>query len=251
MSKTFHVEMIKPSHYDDEGYVIQWWKASIPSNSLASLFAIVQAAAENHPLGPDVTITFDGWDECNSVISVDRVAKRIQAAGAGIVFLVGVQSNQFPRAVDLGRTFRARGIDVVIGGFHVSGCLSMLDGLPPDLQEALDLGITLYAGEAEERMEALLQDAHAGALKPVYNYLNDLPTLQGAVAPFLPPERLQRYSPPIGSFDAGRGCPFQCSFCTDHQCAGPQVPPPHRRRCRGAAARASGRGRDSLLHHRR
>ena len=63
-------------------------------------------------------------------------------------------------------------------------------------------------------MEALLQDAHAGALKPVYNYLNDLPTLQGAVAPFLPPERLQRYSPPIGSFDAGRGCPFQCSFCT-------------------------------------
>jgi len=31
---------------------------------------------------------------------------------------------------------------------------------------------------------------------------------------YMPPQRLQRYSPPIGSFDAGRGCPFQCSFCT-------------------------------------
>jgi radical SAM superfamily enzyme YgiQ (UPF0313 family) len=214
MPQTFHVEMIKPSHYDDDGYVIQWWKASIPSNSLASLFAIVQAAAENRPLGSDVTITFDGWDECNTVIREDRVADRITAAGGGIVFLVGVQSNQFPRAVDLARSFRARGIDVVIGGFHVSGCLSMLTTLPPDLQAALDLGITLFAGEAEERIESLLQDAYRGELKPIYNYLNDLPSLQGAIAPLLPAERLVRYSPPIGSFDAGRGCPFQCSFCT-------------------------------------
>jgi hypothetical protein len=42
----------------------------------------------------------------------------------------------------------------------------------------------------------------------------DLPGLQGAVAPYLPPERLQRYSPPIGSFDADRGCPIPCSFRT-------------------------------------
>ena len=51
-------------------------------------------------------------------------------------------------------------------------------------------------------------------LQPIYNFLAELPALDGAAAPYLPPERLQRYSPPIGSFDAGRGCPFQCSFCT-------------------------------------
>ena len=51
MPQAFHVEMIKPSHYDDDGYVIQWWKASIPSNSLASLYAIVQDAAERRVLG--------------------------------------------------------------------------------------------------------------------------------------------------------------------------------------------------------
>ena len=214
MAQAFHVEMIKPSHYDDDGYVIQWWKASIPSNSLASLYAIVQDAADRRVLGDAVRLTFDGWDECNTIISEDRVARRIAAAGEGIVFLVGVQSNQFPRAVDMARAFRRRGLNVVIGGFHVSGCLSMLDDLPWDLQEAIDLGVTLFAGEAEGHIDTLLQDAFANRLQPIYNFLADLPGLQGAAVPYLPPERLQRYSPPIGSFDAGRGCPFQCSFCT-------------------------------------
>ena len=206
--------MIKPSHYDDEGYVIQWWKASIPSNSLASLYAIVQDAADRHVLGDDVALTYDGWDECNTVISEGRVARRIAEAGAGIVFLVGVQSNQFPRAVDMARNFRVYGLNVVIGGFHVSGCLSMLDELPSDLQEAIDLGVTLFAGEGEGNIDTLLRDAFANHLQPIYNFLEDMPGLQGSPAPYLPPERLQRYSPPIGSFDAGRGCPFQCSFCT-------------------------------------
>jgi hypothetical protein len=214
VAQAFHVEMIKPSHYDDDGYVIQWWKASIPSNSLASLYAIVQDAADRRVLGDDIALTFDGWDECNSVISGNRVARRIAASGAGVVFLVGVQSNQFPRAVDMAREFRARGLNVIIGGFHVSGCLSMLDDLPWDLQEAINLGVTLFAGEAEGHIDTLLQDAYANRLKPIYNFLADLPGLQGAAVPYLPPERLQRYSPPIGSFDAGRGCPFQCSFCT-------------------------------------
>jgi hypothetical protein len=206
--------MIKPSHYDDDGYVIQWWKAAIPANSLASLYAIVRDAAERYVLGGEVQLTFDGWDECNAVISADRVAGRIAKAGSGVVFLVGVQTNQFPRAVDMAGELRARGLNVVIGGFHVSGCLAMLDELPADLQEALALGITLFAGEAEGHIDELLRDASANRLKPVYNFLADLPALQGAAVPYLPPKRLQRYSPPIGSFDAGRGCPFQCSFCT-------------------------------------
>ena len=209
---TFHIEMIKPSHYDDDGYVIQWWRAQIPSNSLASVYAIVQDAAQRRVMGEDTDITFDAWDECNTVISVDKVAARI--GNNGIVFLVGVQSNQFPRAMDMAREFRARGLNVVIGGFHVSGCLSMLPEMPWDLQEAIDLGIVLYAGEAEGHIDTLLRDAHANRLQPVYNFLNDLPGLQGAVTPYMPKERLQRYTPPIGSFDAGRGCPFQCSFCT-------------------------------------
>jgi hypothetical protein len=215
MAPRFHVELIKPSHYDDDGYVIQWWKASVPSNSLASLYAIVLDAAQRRVLGDEVTLTLDAWDECNCVIAPAQLARRIRRAEAGgIAFLVGVQSNQFPRAMDIARDLIARGVRVVIGGFHVSGCLAMLSELPPDLREALDLGITLFAGEAESHIDTLLQDAFAGRLKPLYNFMRDLPDLDGAPSTFLPPEKLSRYSPPIGSFDAGRGCPFECSFCT-------------------------------------
>jgi len=31
----FSLVLIKPSHYDDDGYVIQWFRSAIPSNSLA------------------------------------------------------------------------------------------------------------------------------------------------------------------------------------------------------------------------
>ena len=61
-----------------------------------------------------------------------------------------MQSNQFHHALDLAREFRAAGLPVVIGGFHVSGCLSMLKEIPPEIQEALDIGCSLFAGEAEE-----------------------------------------------------------------------------------------------------
>ncbi|MGL4966805.1 MAG: hypothetical protein ACRC67_36630 [Inquilinus sp.] len=177
----FHVELIKPSHYDDDGYVIQWWKASVPSNSLASLYAIVLDAAERCVLGSEVWVTLSAADECNTLISPRQVAHRLARAEAGaIVFLVGVQSNQFPRAMDLARDLRGRGVAVAIGGFHVSGCLSMLLNLPADLQEALDLGIILFAGEAEGHIDQLLRDAHAGTLQPIYNFMDDLPSLDGA-----------------------------------------------------------------------
>jgi len=150
--QTFKIVLIKPSHYDADGYVIQWWRSLVPSNSLASVHGLLAACNSEKALGPDVTIEVEAYDECNTVIGVRKIVKAIRTAGAGFVGLVGVQSNQFPRALDLGRQFRAAGIPVVLGGFHVSGCLSMLPELPADLKEALDLGVTLYAGEGEGRM---------------------------------------------------------------------------------------------------
>src|SRR5262245_12333237 len=88
----FVVELIKPSHYDDDGYVIQWWKSWIPSNSLACLYGIARDLAEQRALGPDVAIEINAYDECHSVIPVPRIIRRIQDADAGLVCLVGVQS---------------------------------------------------------------------------------------------------------------------------------------------------------------
>jgi radical SAM superfamily enzyme YgiQ (UPF0313 family) len=45
--RCFQLVLIKPSHYDDEGYVIRWWRAMIPSNSLAAIYGI--AADEGAP----------------------------------------------------------------------------------------------------------------------------------------------------------------------------------------------------------
>jgi radical SAM superfamily enzyme YgiQ (UPF0313 family) len=213
--QTFHVEIIKPSHYDKDGYVIQWWKAWIPSNSMACLYAIAQDCADRRVLGDDVAIEIAAYDEMNIKVPVKQIAARIQAPGhCGMVCLVGVQSNQFPRAMAIARQFRARGIKVAIGGFHVSGCISMLKELTPELKEAVDLGITLFAGEAELTFESFLKDMHAGTAKPVYNHMHDLPNLQGTTIPYLPRRLVQRYDGVLSSFDAGRGCPFQCSFCT-------------------------------------
>ena len=53
-----------------------------------------------------------------------------------------------------------------------------------------------------------------GTLKPIYNFMDDLPGLGGAVPPFLPQAFVKRTLGNLSSFDAGRGCPFQCSFCT-------------------------------------
>jgi hypothetical protein len=145
--RAFRVVLIKPSHYDQDGYVIQWWRSTLPSNSLASVYGLIEECARDRVLGPDTGIEIEACDECNTIVDVAGVAKRIRAAGGGMVGLIGVQSNQFPRALDLGRQFRALGLPVVMGGFHVSGCISMLPALPADLQEALDLGIHLFAGE--------------------------------------------------------------------------------------------------------
>jgi Radical SAM superfamily len=212
--RRFVVELIKPSHYDDDGYVIQWRKSWIPSNSLACLYGIASDIAARRALGDDVAIEIHAFDECHTVIPIRRIIRRIKAADAGIVCLVGVQSNQFPRAMDLAAPLREAGVAVAIGGFHISGCLAMLPRLPFDLQQALDHGITLFAGEAEGRLEGVFADAFAGRLKPVYNYMDDLPGLQQQVTPFLPIDIVRRYGETIGAFDAGRGCPFQCSFCT-------------------------------------
>lgn len=210
----FFVEVIKPSHYDDEGYVIQWLRTFVPSNSLACVFGLVQDVQKRQALGPDVELVANAYDECHTVVPVRRMIQRIQAGGGrGIALLTGVQSNQFPRAVDMARQFLAAGIPAAIGGFHVSGCLAMLPNLPPEIREAQAMGITLFAGEAEGRTEQVLRDAYRGQLKPIYNFLNDLPDLRGQVMPTLPKEVVEGYLF-YAPFDAGRGCPFQCSFCT-------------------------------------
>ena len=163
----------------------------------------------------DVDIDIVAIDETNTRVRTDRIVADMRENGNfGFVGLVGVQSNQYPRSLHIAKPLRAAGIPVIIGGFHVSGMLAMFDHVGPDLQEALDLGVTLFAGEAEGRIENIVRDAAANSLKPIYNYISDLPALEDAVIPFLPGNSVRKTIGNVTTFDAGRGCPFQCSFCT-------------------------------------
>jgi radical SAM superfamily enzyme YgiQ (UPF0313 family) len=213
--RRFQLVLIKPSHYDDDGYVIRWWRALTPSNSLAAVYGIAADCAERRVLGPDVDIDIEVIDETNTRIGIPALISRFRHHNSfGFVALIGVQSNQYPRALDVARPFRAAGIAVAIGGFHVSGCLSMLDGSAVDLDACRDIGVAIFAGESEGRFESLIVDAAEGRLSPIYNYMKDLPGLAGTPVPFLPKRFIQRTLGSSASFDAGRGCPYQCSFCT-------------------------------------
>lgn len=213
--RRFQLILIKPSHYDDDGYVIRWWRGIIPSNSLAAVYGIAADCAERRVLGPDVAIDIEVIDETTTRIDTAALLARVHRHGGfGLVALVGVQSNEYPRALDIARPFRQAGIAVAMGGFHVSGCLSMLDGHAVGLDECRALGIAMFAGEAEGRLDLVLRDAAAGSLAPVYDFLADLPGLENAPPPFLPKQYVSRTLSLSTSFDAGRGCPYECSFCT-------------------------------------
>ena len=212
----FQLILIKPSHYDNEGYVVQWLRSTMPSNSLAAVYSLARGAGERQLLGPDLPIDVMAMDETNTRVRPHEIARRIaENGGQGLVGIVGVQSNEFPRAVDIARPLRAAGVQVMIGGFHVSGCLAMLKELPEDIKDAQRLGISIFAGEAEEGFDEAILDAARGALRPLYDHMKHLPDI-GEVdsPPFLPLDFVRRTIGNVTSFDAGRGCPFQCSFCT-------------------------------------
>jgi hypothetical protein len=212
----FHLVLIKPTHYDDDGYPIQWIRSAIPSNTLACLNGLAEDARRRGVLGPDVAIVLHTYDETNRRVRPDRIIRDIRRVGGrALIALVGVQTNQFPRAVDLGRRFIEAGLPVCIGGFHISGCLAMLPELPQDVRAAQAAGMSLFAGEAEAgRLDIVLRDSWAGRLQPLYNFMDSLPSLEGEPPPILPWKHVRRTSGSLSSADLGRGCPYQCSFCT-------------------------------------
>ena len=79
--RRFVIELIKPSHYDDDGYVIQWAKAWVPSNTLSSLYGITLDVIGRKLLGDDVEVVLNGYDETNTIIPVADIIGRLTAPG--------------------------------------------------------------------------------------------------------------------------------------------------------------------------
>jgi tRNA A37 methylthiotransferase MiaB len=91
----------------------------------------------------------------------------------------------------------------------------MLPEMTPEMRDAQALGISLFAGEAEAgRLGIVIRDAWKGTLSPMYNFMDDLPALEGEPPPILPRKHISGTLGSLSSIDLGRGCPYQCSFCT-------------------------------------
>jgi len=216
--KKFRIVLIKPSKYDDDGYVIRFWKGVLPSNTLNVLHGLTEDVKSSRVFG-DLNIEIVTFDETAEKLPVKKIIRWGRRPSTKLVVgLVGVQTNQFPRAFDLARQFRAAGIDVIIGGFHTSGTINMLGEQEPEIEALVKESITIVSGEVEENWAEILADALHGRLKPIYSFAQDLQNLVdigSAPLPRISAKTMRHFAKPsFGTADTSRGCPFACSFCT-------------------------------------
>jgi radical SAM superfamily enzyme YgiQ (UPF0313 family) len=208
------VTLIRPTNYTDDGYPIKTRIGVIRSNTLTQVGTLVRDLV-NDSFFDGITMNIRKIDEAIEWVPIREIVNRSKVQGVkSIVMLVGVQTNQFPRALDVASKFLPHGIPVLIGGFHVSGMLAMI-GVTSDLKDAMSKGITLVAGEVEGgRLNTVVKDVLRGKSRYLYNFLNPTPELTNIPIPYITKDEFENFASRFTTIDTGRGCVFTCDFCT-------------------------------------
>ena len=154
--RTIRVYFIKPSRYDEEGYVSVFRFGVQPNNTLTVLNALNDTYNRRFSAERNVYIDTVIWDEiCDGVVSPETIkAMKEKATEDGVelfVGMAGVQSNQYPRGRDIALQFVAQGVRTIMGGFHVSGYPESRDFLH-------SCGISTVVGEAENLWGQIIED---------------------------------------------------------------------------------------------
>ncbi len=207
--KPLKVVLFKPSKYNPDGHVQRFWRGFLP-NATGNHIKSMTPREMNGRL-----IESQYIDE--NVYHPSEYLQLMESTPGyeTLVALVGVQSHQFQRALDLAAYAKDRGCMSIIGGPHPMTCdTTILQGR----------GVSFALAEAEIIWPAILADAMEGELRPVYGAAQrwtkelDPPVLQ-------PPTRdaLRRYVLPLMGVYPARGCPFLCNFCSVIKIAGRRV----------------------------
>ncbi len=113
-----------------------------------------------------------------------------------------VETGTARRAYQIAAEYRRRGVPVVMGGYHPTL-------LPEEAGQHAD---AIVIGDAEGAWERVVEDAARGRLRNSYSS----PTADGALTGPAPDRGLysgKRYAP-VSLFQYGRGCRFNCDFCS-------------------------------------
>jgi hypothetical protein len=213
-----HVVLIKATRYDDDGYPMRHWRGVLPSNTLACLAGLTDAVQGEQGLGAGVEIRRYMYDEAVQQVPIRRLARLQRLPDERVVVaLVGVQSNQFPRACDIARAFQREGVhDILIGGFHVSGSIALADPgtMPPEVQAIMDEGITVVKGEVEGHWVEILRDVVEDRAKRLYDFGEPKPDMSRQPLPVVDKTYLKHFMQEnFATLDLSRGCIWDCEFC--------------------------------------
>ncbi len=133
---------------------------------------------------------------------IDERIRRVRGTEDGDIVFITTLTSTAPRAYQLARRFRQRGVPVIIGGVHATVCP----------EEARDHATSVVAGEAEALVPRILSDFEKGRLASLYANetlaeLSDIPNPSLHLLNW----RHRLFLSPI---QTSRGCPHACDFCS-------------------------------------
>ena len=182
---------VYPTSYDSQNRLIKSRSSFIPSRTLPYLAALTPASYETRIIDELV-------DDLNFDEDVDLVA------------LTGMLRH-IPRAIDIAREFRKRGVPSLIGGVGAFSLHNMI--------EESGAFESFIIGEVDETWQEILHDFETGQLKRRYECTTP-PQLSGL--PWARFDLLNRkkymmslinLKDPMIPIETSRGCPHNCRFC--------------------------------------
>lgn len=174
------ITFIQPSigHIPGKNYIRSWQMEPLP---IAQIVALTPKEVET---------VF--WDDRMEVIPYDEPTDLVA---------LSVETYTAKRAYQIASEYRRRGVPVVMGGFHPTLCS----------EEVSQFAESVVIGEAEKIWSVLIDDFCRGEMKRFY--YGESCDHEDYIIPDRSVFKGKKYLK-IGLLEAGRGCKFQCEFCS-------------------------------------